>query len=368
MSEFSLFWTTGATGDGASPYTMPQLTAWLRRTFTAGAAGEGILGGSGSLAVSGVASPVSVAVGGASVYGYPYETDTVVAVAIPTPVSATRIDRIVLRADWTAQTVRVTRVAGAEGGAAPSLTQTPGATYDIPLAQVSITTGGVITITDERVFCHFATRVAEANLDDSAVTTNKIAANAISDARLRDSIARSVIGRSANSAGDPADIQAASDGQVLRRSGDTIGFGQVATAGIANDAVDDTKVGNRVPQFIGRQGGNANNWSGYNTGGTVDYSPGGVRMQGGFVEIVVNSPVAFDSMDIYYPVAFAYAPLVYLSLNYVAPTEQYERTILLDSYQFATPQADRFSLGWQTVSGTPFVGTIGVNWLAIGPE
>jgi hypothetical protein len=43
--------------------------------------------------------------------------------------------------------------------------------------------------------------------------------NTIADAKLRDSAALSVIGRSANSTGDPADIAASSDGDVLRRSG-----------------------------------------------------------------------------------------------------------------------------------------------------
>jgi hypothetical protein len=84
------------------------------------------------------------------------------------PTGATRIDRIVLRASWAAQTVRITRIAGVENDDAPALTQTPGTTYDIPLAQVSITTGGVITITDERVFCVFGTQVPAANLADGA--------------------------------------------------------------------------------------------------------------------------------------------------------------------------------------------------------
>lgn len=52
----------------------------------------------------------------------------------------------------------------------------------------------------------------------------------ISNAKLRNSAALSVIGRSANSAGSPADIAAASDHQVLRRSGTTLGFGAVNLA------------------------------------------------------------------------------------------------------------------------------------------
>lgn len=59
----------------------------------------------------------------------------------------------------------------------------------------------------------------------SIVTT--IAANVVDDSKLRQSSGLSVIGRSANSTGNVADITAASDGQVLRRSGTSIGFGAV---------------------------------------------------------------------------------------------------------------------------------------------
>lgn len=65
-----------------------------------------------------------------------------------------------------------------------------------------------------------ATNIATAEFSDDAVT----------DAKLRNSAGLSVIGRSANSTGDPADITAASDGQVLRRSGTSIGFGAVDLA------------------------------------------------------------------------------------------------------------------------------------------
>jgi hypothetical protein len=54
--------------------------------------------------------------------------------------------------------------------------------------------------------------------------------------------ALSVVGRSANSTGDVADIAAANDGEVLRRSGTSIGFGTIATAGIADGAVTGAKL------------------------------------------------------------------------------------------------------------------------------
>lgn len=50
--------------------------------------------------------------------------------------------------------------------------------------------------------------------------------NSVTNAKLRDSTGLSVIGRATSAAGDPADIVAATDGQVLRRSG-TVAFGAV---------------------------------------------------------------------------------------------------------------------------------------------
>lgn len=97
------------------------------------------------------ANTLRVASGRAIVYGTWYYSDGDVDTSIPTPAAATRIDRIVLRKSWTNQTVRVTRIVGVEGGAAPAMTQSAGTTWDFPICQVSITTGGVMTITDQRV-------------------------------------------------------------------------------------------------------------------------------------------------------------------------------------------------------------------------
>ena len=89
--------------------------------------------------------------------------------------------------------------------------------------------GGLIGIDDIG-----AGQVGTADIADSAVTTAKIASNAVGDTDLRDSAALSVIGRSANSSGDPADIAAtAGAGGVLRESGNTIGFGTITLAAVA---------------------------------------------------------------------------------------------------------------------------------------
>lgn len=153
MAEKSIFWETNGTGDGTGTGFTDDELFQVFRSFCQNASIGGVIDGVlNELAASGSATPVAINTGQALVYGIPYFNSASVNVAVSTPAVSTRIDRIVLRADWTAQTVRITRIAGVEGGSAPAITQTPGTTYDIKLCQVSITTGGVITLTDEREF------------------------------------------------------------------------------------------------------------------------------------------------------------------------------------------------------------------------
>ena len=75
------------------------------------------------------------------------------------------------------------------------------------------------------------------NINSNAVTTAKIAdatdtATGVTDSKLRWSAATSVIGRSAATSGAPADIAAANDHEVLRRSGTTIGFGTITPSSL----------------------------------------------------------------------------------------------------------------------------------------
>lgn len=84
------------------------------------------------------------------------------------------------------------------------------------------------------------------HIRDSAVTTAKISEAAVTFAKMQNSATAglSVVGRSTNSAGDFAEINAANDAEVLRRNGSTVGFGQIATAGIADSAVTTGKLAN----------------------------------------------------------------------------------------------------------------------------
>ena len=153
MGELSLPWAGIVTGD-AGPYSDDDWSDTWRVLFQTDRTDQGIIYAYlNELAVTGATSPVAVDTGAALVDGKYYENDASLNVTIPSPVGATRIDRIVLRKSWSAQTVRITRIAGAEGGAAPALVQVDGTTWDVPLYQVSIAVGGAITLTDERVNC-----------------------------------------------------------------------------------------------------------------------------------------------------------------------------------------------------------------------
>lgn len=371
MAERSQFWSTGTTGDGTTTISEAQTIEFFRDVIapysgSGPSVTQGVLHNvMGRLAVSGVASPISVAAGAALVEGFYYKNDASLNVTVPTPVGATRIDLIVLRADHSARTVRITRIEGTPGAGAPSMTQVAGTTWDVPLAQVTITTGGNITLVDQRFFCHFATMVSGGMLDSDVAdgttlelsgTNVRIKDNGVSNAKLRDSAALSVIGRSANSSGDPADIAASSDGHVLRRSGTSLGFGQVATAGVANDAIDDTKVGNRVPQFIRRQGGNSANWG---TAGTSNYTPGMVRMQSGSIQVTHPGGSQSSTVSVTFPVAFSQVPQVFLT---TAVSDYYL------AHKFFYITATEFSFNMLTVDGASVSSPYTVQWLAVGPE
>lgn len=109
-----------------------------------------------------------------------------------------------------------------------------------------ITAGAALTKTGNTLDVAVDSTTIEVSGDALRLTDN-----GVSNAKLRDSVALSVIGRSANSTGDPADISGtASSDAVLRISGTTLGFGTVATAGIANDAVTNAKLANMAQNTI----------------------------------------------------------------------------------------------------------------------
>lgn len=108
--------------------------------------------------------------------------------------------------------------------------------YSMP--QASGTTDGYLSAADWTMFNNSATGnfITDLTGDVTATGPNSavatIANNAVTDGKFRQSAGLSVVGRSSNSTGDVADITAAADGDVLRRSGTTLDFGDVTYASL----------------------------------------------------------------------------------------------------------------------------------------
>lgn len=132
---------------------------------------------------------------------------------------------------------------------------------------------------------------------------------------------------------------------------------EVVTANIADNAVDDSKVGDRVPQFYRRQGGNASGWA---TPGINSYTPTTVRMQSGSIEWTgASSPTGNGTVT--FPVAFSNTPIVLLTC--------YDTGNI-----FASLNDDPGDLGgtgfkykWFDADVTSRTAVV-IFWLAIGPE
>lgn len=163
MTERSLFWDGIVLGD-CGPYSTSHVHDRFFRALLNGTGDQGVLRGwLNELEVTGTSSPVSVATGAAIVYGLFYENDAAATQSIPTPAAGfQRVDYVVIRRDWATQTARIARVIGTANAAGgprliPTLTQTAGGVYEIPLSAVYIDDAGTISAGDVRDYVTFAT-------------------------------------------------------------------------------------------------------------------------------------------------------------------------------------------------------------------
>jgi len=397
MSEFSWPWSTvAAVGDGTTTLSEALSREFLALYFgvqdpTVEGISKGVLN---ELAVSGVASPISIATGSGICYGL-YRNTAVVTKAITTPAVGTTGFRVVLQTNWAGvggglqASTRIAVNKSADGVAAiPALTQTFGVTWEISLATGTITTAGVIALTDARNY-RKSTAVVGTNelvalavttakiallnittalINDLAVTTGKIADLAVTSGKLA---ALSVIaGKIADGAVDTAARLASNvvttakilDANVttaklallsvttavlndLAVTTGKIAANAVTTAKLALNSVDDTIAGDRVPQFYRRQGGSATDWS---SPGTTTYTPTSVRMQAGTATLGVMGHVTVT-----FPVAFSNVPIVMLTNG-------------PDGASSANAEVSSVTATLVEIS----FGTVGANvmWFAVGPE
>lgn len=161
MAQDSIPWTTNGTGDGQAYASSEWTNIWRSLFFGRADSDSGPIRNSGdgtneTLYVEDT-SPVSAAVyvrpGRALVHGTFYENDSTETVAIsPNASGNPRIDIVCLEKDWTAQTVRLAVVEGtpAASPTPPTLTQTNGVLWQIPLAHVAVA-NGFVTISDANI-------------------------------------------------------------------------------------------------------------------------------------------------------------------------------------------------------------------------
>lgn len=171
MTETSSPWDGITVGDAANaPYSASEWAHLWAQLNEAGSLfpNYGIIPGSGdgSYAAAAViatgSANIDVKIGAALVNGRLYETDAAVGLTVGSNASGNpRIDTVVLRADYTAQTIRAVIKQGtpAASPARPSLTQNT-SLWEMPLADIAVANGfstiNQSDITDRRRSVHHA--------------------------------------------------------------------------------------------------------------------------------------------------------------------------------------------------------------------
>lgn len=132
---------------------------------------------------------------------------------------------------------------------------------------------------------------------------------------------------------------------------------QVDTAHIESEAVDYSKVGNRVPYLAARRGNSSSDWS---APGSTAYTPTKTRMYAGVVNVVTggnwngNVSVSFGS-------AFSNVPIVLTGLLLNASTFDVVTLVMAVTSSGAT-------IGWTKTGGAGSPGlNFDITWIAIGP-
>lgn len=316
MAEVSMLWTTNGTGHGVGTgYASNRWQAFIRKLLMSDQTATACVlnGVDNELAVSGTASPLSVASGAAIDYAFFYENDAPKNLTVSTPSVGTTGGHVILEANWAAQTVTALAVRNTDGvSGIPALTQTANTTWQVRLATFTITVGGVITLTDVRKRVKFSNHVYANGFDTSAVDNSTIELGSgalrvkdggITPAKLAAAIAGNGL---AGGAGTALSVNV--DSSSIEINADTLRVKAlgITTAMHALNSVDDTIAGDRVPQFYRRQGASATDWS---SPGSTSQTPAATRIQAGVINVTISVGNTDGSQVVTFPAAFSQKPL-----------------------------------------------------------
>jgi hypothetical protein len=182
MTEISRVWTgltsQGAPGD-AGAYSAAQWQQTWETWFGQNETDRSVLRDvDNELAVipnTPADTTVLVSSGAAMVQGIWYYNDSALSVPLASNASgSTRIDVIVLEADYTGQTVRIAVVQGTPGAGFPTITQSAGSIWQVPIAYITLASGfttiPATLITDLRQYANIPNAVGIAVLNSSGAT------------------------------------------------------------------------------------------------------------------------------------------------------------------------------------------------------
>jgi hypothetical protein len=175
MAEHSYPWEGAVNGD-CGPYSSDIADTVMEILYGGDALTEGVVPnwpvavGLKEYALSNpVAGTLRVAPGACVVKGKIHWSDASVDFSYANPVGSNRVDRIVLRSLWsTTQQIRLTYLANPTEGiaTAPTILQSEGSQFDLPLWKITITPAGVVTWAQEWAYRHLRAMVSNSMLDD----------------------------------------------------------------------------------------------------------------------------------------------------------------------------------------------------------
>lgn len=163
-----------------------------------------------------------------------------------------RMDRIILRANWSGFILDLYVKKGTDGSATPpTLTQTSGTTYEISLYTSYVVSGGTITLTDERTWAVIA--VDSATIEEGSVGTLRVKDGSINSVKLgtqaviAGKIATGGVSASAQVANDIIDSQhyAAGSIDLEHMSANSVDSDQYV-----DGSVDPIHIANRTRSFL----------------------------------------------------------------------------------------------------------------------